>query len=82
MHCTYVLVGSNPTLGSCLFIYPLCSYSSVWLERLSYEPKVVGSTPTRNTLPRWLNWIERMTSNHKVEGSSPSRGIQGFILTL
>ena len=39
----------------------------------------MGSSPTRITLPRWLNWIERMTSNHKVVGSSPTRGIFAWL---
>ena len=31
-----------------LYIF-ICSYSSAWLERSSYERDVVGSIPTTNT---------------------------------
>ena len=76
MHCTYVLVGSNPTLGSCLFIYPpdpiaQFGQSVSLMNRRSWVRAPLGSH-----LPCWLNWIERKTSNLKVVGSSPTRGTQ------
>ena len=76
MHCTFVLVGSNPTLGSFyLYIHPVpiaqFGQSVSLMNRRSWVRAPLGSH-----LPRWLNWIERKTSNLKVVGSSPTRGIQ------
>ena len=57
----------------------ICStYSSVWLEHWSYEPKVLGSSPNlcitsgKGAVGAVAQTVERLLSMQEVEGSMPS----------
>ena len=59
----FALVGSNPTSCKALI--------AQMVERGSYEPKVVGSSPTKSNVAPLAQMVERGSNKPKVTGSRP-----------
>ena len=53
-----------------IFIYASIAQS---VEHAAVNRGVVGSSPTRGVLARWLSWLERRPVTAEVDGSSPFR---------